>query len=184
MKYAYHFGQFFGVLFRHLSENSPISENASKGGDHNLYHFTDSRNLQSIKDTGALYSTARLRQKGIKSFYPGGNDLSLDLDKRFGMDQFVHLCFNLNHPLAYLAKQRGSIQKIAWLTIDLAVLNRNGVMFCPGVSNRTDMPRLPVADRSSLDQFRKLHSSSWDKCEILVPDSIPFELISNGFPNV
>src|SRR5207248_10665715 len=49
-----------------------------------LFHFTDSRNLGSIRDRGGLYSKAKLDEMGIK-VYTGGNQWSLDADKIFGM---------------------------------------------------------------------------------------------------
>ena len=44
-----------------------------------LLHFTDERNLPSIRDRGGLFSTATLQKAQIK-FHPGGDAASLALD--------------------------------------------------------------------------------------------------------
>ncbi len=45
-----------------------------------LFHFTDRRNLPSIKETGGLFSYAKLKEMGIEIPAPGGNDWSHDAD--------------------------------------------------------------------------------------------------------
>jgi hypothetical protein len=82
-----------------------------------LYHFTDRRNLTLIWDLDGLWSTAKLKEMGVE-FYPGGNQHSLDADEMVGMDQYVHLCFKSNHPMEYLAKQDGRIEKTLWIYIE------------------------------------------------------------------
>ena len=74
-----------------------------------LYHFTDRRNLGSIRKHGGLYCLAELVRLGIKVPAPGGNDWSHAEDKRRGLDGFVHLCFRENQPMEYRAKQEGRI---------------------------------------------------------------------------
>lgn len=161
-----------------------------------LYHFTDRRNLASIRDTGGLHSTAKLKKLGIDTFHPGGNELSLESDRRFGMDRYVHLCFNTNHPLEYLARQDGRIQRTAWLYVDPAVLTRKGVLFTPGVANRAGMEPVPILDAAKMIDFEVLYTrTDWsdpavyarrqaaERCEILVPDGIPFKFFSEYFPN-
>lgn len=161
-----------------------------------LYHFTDWRNLASVREHAALYSTAQLHRKGITAFHPGGNDISLDADHRFGMDQYVHLCFNTNHPLEYLARRDGRIERTAWLYVKPEVLEMDGVLFCPGVSNRTDMEAVPIREAAELIDFEVLYTrTDWsdpavyarrqaaERCEILVPKKIPFRFFSEYFPH-
>lgn len=161
-----------------------------------LYHFTDQRNLASIRDMGGLYSTAKLRRKGITAFHPGGNEISLDADHRFGMDKYVHLSFNTNHPLEYLARTDGRIQRTAWLYVKADILEVDGVLFCPGVSNRSGMEPIPISDAASLIDFEVLYTrTDWndpaiyarrqaaERCEILVPNKIPFQFFSEYFPH-
>jgi hypothetical protein len=161
-----------------------------------LYHFTDRRNLASIRDTSGLYSTAKLSEMGIENFHPGGNELSLNTDRRFGMDQFVHLCFNTNHPLEFLARQDGRIQRTAWLYIDPAVLSRKGVLFTPGVANRAGMQTVPILEAAAMIDYEVLYKrTDWndptvyarrqaaERCEILIPNTVPFKFFSEYFPN-
>jgi hypothetical protein len=163
-----------------------------------LYHFTDRRNLPSIRELGGLYSTAKLRKMGIGEFYPGGNEHSLEADNMFGMDEYVHLCFKANHPMEYLAKQDGRIQKTLWLCIDDAasVLKIDGVLYCPGVSNKSGMETYTVEEaREKIDYVALYEFLDWnieenyerrlaaEKCEILVPDHLPLRFFEEYLPN-
>ena len=42
-----------------------------------LYHFTDRRNLASIREVGGLYSLVKLKEMGVQIAAPGGNDAPL-----------------------------------------------------------------------------------------------------------
>src|SRR5215510_5446873 len=93
-----------------------------------LFHFTDTRNLPSIKDLGGLYSRDELKKMGRGGYYTGGNQWSLDADEMFGMEKYVHLCLRTNHHLEHIATQDGRIEKTAWLFIDAAsVFKHEGV---------------------------------------------------------
>ena len=103
-----------------------------------LYHFTDSRNLPLIRELGGLWSTAKLREMRIK-FYAGGNQHSLDADQMFGMDRYVHLCFTMKHPMAYLAQKDGRIEKLQWILVPdpAEIFKIEGVHYCEEVSNKS-----------------------------------------------
>jgi hypothetical protein len=140
---------------------------------------------------------ARMKQFGIKELFAGGNELSQTADLRFGMDRYVHLCFRKNHPMQFLAKQRGQIEQTLWLHIDAhSVFRMEGVVFCPGVSNKSgmEMLSLDVADKSidyevlygGLDLRNSEVRSRMaivEKCEILVPDFIPVKYFERCLPN-
>jgi hypothetical protein len=115
-----------------------------------LYHFTDSRNIPLIRKLGGLWSTAKLREIGV-NFYPGGNQHSLDADRMFGMDKYVHLCFSMRHPLAYLSNQDGRIEKLQWIFIEdvKEIFQIEGTRYCQEVSNKSG------ADHHSLDYARE-----------------------------
>jgi hypothetical protein len=163
-----------------------------------LCHFTDKRNLPSILEMGGLWSTAKLREMGVKDFHPGGNEHSLNADQMFGMDQYVHLCFKGNHPMEYLAKQDSRIQKTLWLYIDDAasVLKMDGVLYCPGVSNKSGMETCTIEEaRNKIDYVALYEYLDWrvsenylrrlaaEKCEILVPDHLPLKYFKKYLPN-
>lgn len=159
-----------------------------------LYHFTDTRNLDSIRQLGGLYSRAELSQLDAE-VYPGGNEWSQDADDLVGMDRFVHLCLRPKHPMEHIARQEGRIVESVFLFVDPKVLSRKGVMFSPGVSNKSGMPILEIEDGCRIIDFGVLYNyTDWndpeiqerlqavEKCEVLVPKHIPLAYIRN-LPN-
>lgn len=99
-----------------------ILENKS----HSFFHFTDTRNLPSIRQHGLL-SMRKLREKEIL-VAPGGNDWSLTADRHSGMDRYVHLCFFREHPMEWLATQDGRINDSRFLKIKPGVLQTPGAL--------------------------------------------------------
>ena len=161
-----------------------------------LFHFTDRRNLVSIRSSGGLFSYARLREMGVDIPAPGGNDWSHDADAYRGMDQYVHLCFKPTHPMEYVARTDGRIVSSVFLNIHTSVLNIDRVLFAAGVSNKAGVETCSITEAMDKIDFDLLYGGwkDWrspeiqsrlqqvEKYEILVPDQIPFDLILN-FPN-
>jgi hypothetical protein len=56
-----------------------------------LFHFTDIRNLQFIKEHGVL-SLAELNRRSIEIPAAGGNQWSHDADYRMGLDESMFIC--------------------------------------------------------------------------------------------
>lgn len=102
-----------------------------------FYHFTDMRNLESIRKFG-LFSTAKLGASQIVPVY-GGNDVSLAADKAFGVDHYVHLSFSADHPLLHIARQAQRIEQPRVIRVAPEVLLLEGVKICDGVSNKAGM---------------------------------------------
>jgi hypothetical protein len=161
-----------------------------------LYHFTCKRNLPSIKELDGVYSTARLKEMGAK-YYPGGNQWSLDADAMSGMDQYVHLCFTVDHPMEKGARDDGRIESPVYLKIDRLILDEAEVRFSAGVSNKSGMSIFSVEearDRNLIDYNVLYTYMPWsdpqiqarrqaaERCEILVPDYVSMKFIRN-FPN-
>lgn len=155
-----------------------------------FFHFTDERNLDSIRATGGLCSLARLRTLGIKPPASGGNDWSQDADAMYGLDEYVHLCLTSEHPMEWVARQEGRIRTSRFLQIDPKVLLNEGIKLCPGVSNKSDVPILDFEESLSAMDFQVIYTrTDWrdpeikarraiaKKYELLVPDFIPIELI-------
>jgi hypothetical protein len=161
-----------------------------------LYHFTDLVNMPKIKELQGLYSTARLREMG-EDFCAGGDEDSLSLDVRCGMDQYVHLCWAVAHPMAGRIKERKPDANLCYLKIDRAILHQPGIRFATGVgyaNNAETMPLEEAVARNLID-FQVLYTwMDWrdpevqqkrraaELCEILVPDYVPMTFIRN-FPN-
>lgn len=73
----------------------------SNNGVKHLYHMTDRRNLESIKQRGGLYSWDYCESHGIQIAKPGGDGLSRNLDRRHGLEDFVRLSFARELPMFY-----------------------------------------------------------------------------------
>lgn len=160
-----------------------------------LYHFTDRRNLPSIREHGGLYPIATLKKKNIKVVAPGGNEWSRDADGIKGMDAYVHLCFRNNHPMEYLARQEGRIGDTIFLQIHPDVLTWDGVLFTGDVANKAGVETHTIEKARQIIDFEVLYTrTNWsdpkiqdrlqqaEKYEILVPKKIPLEMIRN-LPN-
>ncbi len=162
-----------------------------------LYHFTDTRNLALISRLGGLYSRFALQEMGVLGDIScGGNELSASADARFGMDRYVHLCFRRKHPMEYLAKNDGRIIESKFLPISPAVLEFDGVLFSPDVSNKGGVQPVPIQEAIDRIDFEVLYGqTNWanpdisarlraaEKCEILVPDHVPRAFIATQLPN-
>lgn len=160
-----------------------------------LYHFTDRRNLAKIKELGGLYSSAALKEMDVAVPAPGGNQWSQDADGLKGMDQYVHLCFRNTHPMEFRARQEGRIVDSIFLQVHPEVLQWEGVLYTPDVSNKSGVSPHTIEQARGMIDFEVLYTrTDWsdpaiqqrllqaEKCEVLVPTFIPIELIRN-FPN-
>jgi hypothetical protein len=170
-----------------------LSEVVEKSAQHKcFYHFTDRRNLPSIRQHGIL-ATAALRERQVSVVAMGGNDWSQDADKLFGMDQFVHLCFISDHPMAYLAKRDGRINDCVYLKIDPKIVLHDGVLAVSGVSNATGAVHKPFGSIiSELDLEVIYQRTDWGKpevqtrlkaakkYEVLVPQCVPIQFVIGG----
>jgi len=160
-----------------------------------LYHFTDRRNLPSVREYGGLYPMTKLKKKNIEVAAPGGNEWSQDADGMKGMNGYVHLCFRNNHPMEYLARQDGRIGDTIFLQIHPDVLTWDGVLFTDDVANKAGVETHTIEEARKIIDFEVLYArTNWsdpkiqarlqqaEKYEILVPKKIPLELIRN-LPN-
>lgn len=157
-----------------------------------LYHFTDRRNLDSIRAQGGLHPLSDLVKKGVNIPAPGGNQWSRDADELKGMGRYVHLCFRSNHPMEYLARQDGRIADSIFLEIHPSVMQLPNVMFTPDVSNKAGVQAVPIAEAGEIIDFEVLYTrTDWsdaeiqqrlkqaEKYEVLVPCLIPLTHIRN-----
>ncbi len=160
-----------------------------------LFHFTDRRNLVSIREHGGLLALAEMKRRGIQIPAPGGNQWSHDVDGMRGLDEYVHLCFRWTHPMEYVARADGRITDSVFLNVHPEVLRWEGVLFTPDVSNKSGVQAHPIEEAANMIDFEVLYSwTDWrdpairerlsqaEKSEILVPRFIPLDLIRN-FPN-
>lgn len=94
---------------------------------HFLYHFTDPRNIPSIKKYGLL-SWYELNKKNIYHI-PASNSLSRNLDTRRNLEDYVRLSLNTNHPMFARAINEGRVKNLVWLKIDPIVMNFPDTLF-------------------------------------------------------
>ncbi|MEA9904823.1 DarT ssDNA thymidine ADP-ribosyltransferase family protein [Xanthomonas campestris pv. raphani] len=152
-----------------------------------FFHFTDTRNLLSIRSKGGLLPWAQIKEE-VRA--PGGNKWSHDADAIRGLDQYVHLALLDEHPMEYRAKERGDIVESRFLSIDPSILHREGVLFCPDVSNKSGTTPLSLAKAIDVMDFEVIYDrTDWrdpeikrrrtqaKKYELLVPGHIPLNLI-------
>lgn len=124
------------------------------------------------------------RAMGVQVPAPGGNQLSLDEDRRTGMDGYVHLCMTTSHPMAYVARQDGRIKDIVWIKVNPHVIKLPGVMLTDVVSNSAACKPFPATEIDRLDLEVLYTRTDWrdpavharlklaEKYEVLVPNHI------------
>lgn len=87
-----------------------------------LYHFTDRRNIPSIKRHGGLFSWHYCLKNNITIPCQGGDYDSRELDKKYGLEDYVRLSFCDDHPMAYRLQQSGSDIITLKIKVDVALL--------------------------------------------------------------
>ena len=97
-----------------------FKEILESNGIHCFYHFTDKNNLQSIKHRGGLLSWSYCNKHDIKIPRQGGNETSRNLDKSYGLEDYVRLSFCSDHPMAWVRKQDGYDLVLLEIKIDVA----------------------------------------------------------------
>lgn len=138
---------------------------------------------------------AELKRRGVNIPAPGGNELSFWADKKNHMDRYVHLCLNNEHPMEWTARQDGRIVQSVFLEVSSLILESQGVLFSPEVSNKTDAVFYKVADCAAMIDYDVLYTrTDWTdpiikerrkaahRCEMLIPTCVPMQFIKN-FPN-
>lgn len=140
----------------------------------------------------------KLRDMGVvgDDHFPGGNEWSLDADKMFGMDGYVHLCLRSNHPMEHIARNDGRIQTTQWLYIDIEVMQLDGVMMTMDVSNKSGIHPISLEEAGKLLDYEVLQKrldwndpainarlKAMEKVEVLIPECVPFKYFERFFPN-
>jgi len=157
-----------------------------------LFHFTDERNLPSIREFGLL-SKAQLEKIGVSPLAPGGNQWSHDADKRKGIYDFVSLCLLNQHPMELKARTDGRIDQVRFLQISPSILLTDGVCFSREVANSASAVIQPLKNCLSMIDFDVVYKrTDWNdkaiqdrlqrarKYEILVPKCVARDLILRG----
>lgn len=97
-------------LYQKVTEQKPEANNILELLRFNniecFYHFTDFRNLESIRRYGGLYSWLYCENNGIKIPKPGGDSSSRNLDVNHRLQDYVRLSFCKDHPMAFNVHHR------------------------------------------------------------------------------
>ena len=150
-----------------------------------LYHFTDVRNLDSIKRHGGLLSWWRCRQRGIVIPAPGGNPGSQRMDEAHGLQDYVRLGFNTSLPMMHVARREGRIRDARILRVDPSVIYLETTRFSDVNANDRDA-RLGL-DIEAFERiaFGLATGRRWEgqeekrlfQAEVLVKGHVPLDLI-------
>lgn len=155
-----------------------------------LYHFTDRRNLDSIRRNGGLYSWQYCDTHNIEIPYAGGDSTSRSLDCRYDLEDYVRLSFCDDHPMTYRLSQNG--YDLVLLKIKVEVAELETTLFsdmnatdnnCRYGSTLADLQRVDLNATQqhylrNTDPLFKKHQA-----EVLVRTFIPIDKIINiDFP--
>lgn len=153
-----------------------------------LFHFTDARNIASIKQVG-LWPTRDLGMLGIRPV-TGGDAASLVIDQGKGLDAYVRLSFCRRHPMAHVAVERGSIEQLRIMSVCPTVLLRDGVLLSDRVATANDVQiatpneLLHKMDFQATYQYldwsvpeNQARRNAAEKWEALIPSAIAPDLI-------
>ncbi len=139
-----------------------------------LYHFTDKRNIESIKEHG-LYSFAALKKRleyTVESdFYPSSNDRSRTIDFNKGLSNYIRLCGDQYHPMVNIALSENRIKEVTWLRMNFPdiVFRHKDVKF-------SDMNA--ASNNATVNTEHATFTQSFDnQREVLVRFHIPFSKI-------
>lgn len=87
-----------------------------------LYHFTDARNINSIKQHGGLYSWYYCHTHHITIPHPGGDEQSRNRDTLYGLEDYVRLSFCDDHPMAHKLEKKGCSIRLLKIKAEVALL--------------------------------------------------------------
>ena len=92
-----------------------------------FYHFTEIKNIPSIKRHGGLFSWYYCETHNITIPVQGGDEQSKKLDMKYGLEDYVRLSFCDDHPMAYRLLQNGDRLVLLKIKIDVALFK--GTLF-------------------------------------------------------
>lgn len=176
----------YNVTHRLKNSHKEIQTYMSSKHINYFYHFTDRRNIESIKRYGGLYSWVYCDSHNIKISYSGGDETSRSLDSYHGLEDYVRLSFCIRHPMTHRLKEVGYDIVVLRISTDVALLETT--MFSD--MNATDNNHQcggTLQDLKNVDLFatRKDFLRKTDplfkkhQAEVLVKTFIPIDKILN-----
>lgn len=160
-----------------------IVETLNKHDIKSIWHFTDKSNLKSIEKYG-IRSLYEIITTGIEVSRFGADNRSHNLDRRYGLDKYVHLAFINDHPMYHVACGRGSIITPVWIELDLSLMFEETTIFSDRVANGKYAEIFNIDDVERMIDFKKMHiqGNTQDrrearKAEIMVANNISTDQI-------
>lgn len=151
-----------------------------------FYHFTDRRNIKSIKQNGGLFSWDYLERKNISVPRQGGGNLSRQLDIRYGLQDYVRLSFCPRHPMIYRLEKEGADIVVLRISIDVATFERTLFSNMNATdSGHIDGPKLADLKRVNFFATQRSYVSRTDplfkylQAEVMVKTHVPLRFIIN-----
>lgn len=165
---------------------SAIQQYLHNAGVSYFYHFTDRRNLASIREHGGLFSWKYCEDHGITIPYTGGSEFSRSLDRSHGLSDYVRLSFCDDHPMAFRLKQDGYDLVLLKIKIDVASIDTTLFSDMNATdSNHHHGGNLADLQRVDISATRADYLSSSDprfkphQAEVLVKTFVPLKFIVN-----
>lgn len=156
-----------------------------QNGIYEFYHYTDSRNINSIIQNKGLFSLRELDKKGIY-YYQGSETRE--------KPEYIRLSYTRNHPLLWVSKQNGRIEREKILDIDLEVSSLKHTTFTNVNVARTSTPPTVkfgenldfIKNHVKLDVVKRQYGPSREdpdhpyfQAEIMVKDQVELKYIKN-----
>lgn len=167
-------------------ESGEIKNLLEENGIKCFYHFTSRDNLSSIKRLGGLYSWNYLKSHNIVILDQGGDELSRNLDVRYGLQDFVRLSFCESHPMAYRKICDGSDIIILKISTEVALLkntqfsdmNATDGMHSHGL-NLADLEKVNFSATQRKYVKRDDPDFKYLQAEVMVKTCVPIKYIIN-----
>lgn len=165
-----------------------ISQYLNEVGITCFYHFTDKKNLDSIRTAGGLFSWDYCERNNINIPRPGGDELSRSLDKKYNLQDYVRLSFCKDHPMKHICMKSNRISQPEILIVSTEVAEFESTLFSDmnaadkqhSVGNNIDF--LKKIDHTIFLRhyhFLSDHDKKKYQAEILVKTSVPIKYITN-----
>ena len=156
-----------------------------QNGIYEFYHYTDERNINSIIQNQGLFSLRELDKKNI-NYHQGSETRE--------KPEYIRLSYTRNHPLLWISKQNGRIEREKILDIDLEVSILKHTLFTNVNVARTSTPPTVIFGKNldfikeyvKLDVVKRRYVPKRDdpdhpyyQAEIMVKDHVELNFIKN-----
>ena len=131
-----------------------------------MYHFTDNRNLNSIR-TGGLLSHRALELEGV-GYISSSSESSRRVEWRRNRDRFIRLCLRAEHPMADAAVYYRRVSNLTWIAVNPNILWIREALYADTNA---------ISNSANIDDNPRTAIEGDDQAEVLVADSIPPEYL-------